>query len=145
MPFVRDLASARCLEHAASYRLSQPAGAQALIWTNPLGVREANVFFARGSRAYRLVDVPPPSYLQGRFPLDAAQLVALPQLMACQLKQARCEPPAQQPKLSPAGYDAYKLLVAGERAFRSLPRYMAAGIFSRECTAISRSGIPKPG
>jgi hypothetical protein len=106
-------------------------------------VREADLFFARGSRAYRLVDVPPPSYLQGRFPLDAAELVALPQLLACQLKRAGCEAPAQQPALSPACYDALKLLVAGERAFRSLPTYMAAGILSRECSAVSRFWDPE--
>lgn len=57
--YVSQAASPRCRNGAASYAISQPARGRALVWTNPEGYLQADVFFSRANRAYRIVEVPP--------------------------------------------------------------------------------------
>jgi hypothetical protein len=141
--YVRQAASVRCRDHAAAYRLAQPAGGRALIWTNPDGVREADVFFSRGSRAYRLVDVPPSTYLEGPLRLDAQELIGPSQSLACRLAHAECERPSTGPALSAAGYDGLRLLAAAEGQLRFEPPERWSTVISRACVIIARFSDPE--
>jgi hypothetical protein len=141
--FVRSGASPRCRRRAVAYRVGQPAGARALVWTNPDGAQEADVFFSRGARAYRLVDVLPPTYLQGQFRFDAAEMIALPQALACRLGQARCARPSPRPALSPPGYDALKILDAGASRVGRLPEFEAREVLDRACVTLSGFSDPE--
>jgi hypothetical protein len=84
--YVAEAASARCRAKATSSAVVQPSGGRALVWHNPLGYRQVDVYFARGRRAYRVGEVPPTS-------MDA---VAAPVMVhtvarvACRLPEARC-------------------------------------------------------
>ena len=86
--WVREAASTRCRRHAASYPLSQPAGARALVWKNPLGVQQADIFFSRGNRAYRMVEVPPG--VEASASADVYLLLQRAQQLACRLNDAGC-------------------------------------------------------
>lgn len=83
--YVRAAASGRCRKDAVAYLLAQPAGARALAWNNPLGVSQADVFFVRGNVVYRLIDVSPDD-------LGRRELVRVSQWLACQMRDAKCEP-----------------------------------------------------
>jgi hypothetical protein len=141
--FVHAAASPRCRRQALAYRLSQPVAARALIWTNPDGAREADVFFSRGSRAYRVVDVLLPTYLDGPFRFDNRELIGAPQLLACQLTQADCAHPLLRSVLSLSGYDALKLLAAASGQLRFEPEVEAPEIIGRACAAIGQIADPE--
>jgi hypothetical protein len=141
--YVRQAASIRCRQEAVTYRLAQPAGGHALVWTNPDGAREADVFFARGERAYRLVDVPPPSYLQGAYRLDGQELIALPQLLACRVSQAGCGRPAPRPALSAAAYDALKIFASAYSRIGALPAFETREVMNRACVTVGRISDPE--
>lgn len=82
--YVRQAASATCRQVADSYPIAQPRGGRALVWQNPEGYRQADVFFSRANRAYRITDVPADS---GQ---STPQLIKAPQQLACQLSDAIC-------------------------------------------------------
>jgi hypothetical protein len=77
--YVRLATASRCGGRGAvSYRITAPAGARSLVWDNPLGYRQADVFFSRGDRAYRVGEVPPRSPSDS----DGRRLLAMPQRIA---------------------------------------------------------------
>lgn len=88
--YVRLSASARCRHGAVAFAVNQPAGGRALVWTNPEGYLQADVFFSHGDRAYRVVEVPPG--VQGLHPVNVhtRRLVEIPQVIACWLNDASC-------------------------------------------------------
>jgi hypothetical protein len=89
--YVREAASSRCRRHAKAYRLSQPERARAIVWVNPLDVIQADVYFSRGDRAYRLIEVAPNDYQPSLSGLGARLQIGVAQLLACELKDARCQ------------------------------------------------------
>lgn len=141
--YVLSAASARCRPEARSYRLSAPSGARALVWTNPDGAREVDVFVARGNHAYRLVDVPPSTYLQGPLRLTTWELLAVPQGLACRLAQVHCRRVSPQLALSGAGYDAMKLLAAAEWLLRFEPGARGSAELGRTCALIGHFSDPE--
>jgi hypothetical protein len=88
--YVRKAASTGCRTHAHAYRLAQPAGARALVWVNPLGWIQADVFFSRGDRVYRLFEVAPGGYQATLTGPGARLLIGTSQLLACEVKGAGC-------------------------------------------------------
>jgi hypothetical protein len=89
--YVREATSPRCRHSGAiSDPLAEPPGAVSLVWDNPLGFLQADLFFARGNRAYRvsLVDPGPTGQVPGE--ADASRLLGTPQENACQLSDAGC-------------------------------------------------------
>jgi hypothetical protein len=142
--YVANAASTQCRPHAEAYRLAQPAGARALIWTNPDWAREADVFFSRGSRAYRLIDVPPSTYLEGPSRLNTQELIGPPQLLACRLAHAGCQPGSTEPVLSASGYDALRLLAEADGQLRFQPSPLrASAVIGRVCVMIERFSDPQ--
>lgn len=83
--YVRTAATTNCRRSATVYRMLRPAGARAVVWTNPIGVLEADVLVARGRRAYVTFEVPP---IGTRLP--ARRLIAIPAGIACELRDAGC-------------------------------------------------------
>ncbi len=78
---------------AISYPVAEPPGATSLIWDNPEGFLQADIFFSRGNRAYRITVVPPGPANQVPSRVDGGRLLATPQQIACQLRDAGCDTP----------------------------------------------------
>jgi hypothetical protein len=89
--YVRQATSTRCRHHGTiSHPIAQPAGAASLVWDNPLGYLQADLFFARGNRAYRVGVVPPGSAGEAPDEADASGLLKTLQENACGLTGAGC-------------------------------------------------------
>ena len=89
--YVRQATSPRCRHSGViSHPVAEPAGAVSLVWDNPLGYLQADLFFARGNRAYRVGVVPPGSAGEPPDEVDASRLLKTPQENACQLSGAAC-------------------------------------------------------
>jgi hypothetical protein len=91
--------SARCHDQAARGLALHPPLAHNLSWLNPDGALQADVFFARGARVYRIADAPAgssPEEVRTRGGLDHA--FATIDVLACLLPSAHCAPaPAAVP------------------------------------------------
>jgi hypothetical protein len=85
--YVAKASGVSCHAKAVAYSVPRPRGARALIWTNPVQARQADLFFARGVTVYRLAVVPPAGGSAGR---DRRDLVHIDQRLACQLGAAGC-------------------------------------------------------
>jgi hypothetical protein len=85
-------ASGRCRVKGRLVAAARPPQARNVAWTNPYGFAEADVYLARGSRVYRVADVPAGegggSTARGSG-LSHAFLTI--DTLACLLPQARCE------------------------------------------------------
>ncbi len=89
--YVRLATLPRCRHFGAvSYPVTVPAAARSLVWDNPLGYLQADVFFSRGNRAYRVSEVPPGPRDQPPSHIDGRRLLRTPEEIACQLGDARC-------------------------------------------------------
>jgi hypothetical protein len=89
--YVRQATAIRCRHVGAiSHPIREPAGALSLIWDNPLGFLQGDIFFSRGRRAYRVSVVPPGSAGQAPGEVDATRLLETPEQIACALSDARC-------------------------------------------------------
>jgi len=89
--------SSRCHEQAVRGLPLHPPLGHNLSWLNPDGALQADVFFARGSRVYRIADAPAggsPEAVRTRGGLDHA--FATIDVLACLLPSAHCTaaPPA---------------------------------------------------
>jgi hypothetical protein len=87
---VRAASSPNCRTKAGNGWLPAISGAVGLIWTNSDNTLEADVFFSRGNRAYRLSDVPPGGQGKGLSDVNPIKLIATPLALACRLPDARC-------------------------------------------------------
>lgn len=89
--YVRHATSPRC-RHAGviAHPIAEPVGAVSLVWDNPLGYLQADLFFARGNRAYRVGVVPPGSAGEAPDEIDASRLLKTLRENACQLSGAGC-------------------------------------------------------
>jgi hypothetical protein len=91
--------SVRCHDHAARGLPVHPPLARNLSWLNPDGALQADVFFARGTRVYRLTDAPAgssPEDVRNSGGLNHA--FATIDVLACLLPSAHCVPaPAEVP------------------------------------------------
>jgi hypothetical protein len=92
--YVRQAASSRCHQDAASYPVTQPAGGRALVWHNPDGALQADVFFSRFNVAYRVAEVPPGVQRHGPSGAGPPPILSIPERLACQIRQAACREPA---------------------------------------------------
>jgi hypothetical protein len=89
--YVRRATSLRCRRvGTVSHPVTEPAGAVSLVWDNPLGFLQADLYFARGDRAYRVGVVPPGSAGEAPDEVDASRLLKTLQENACQLTGAGC-------------------------------------------------------
>jgi hypothetical protein len=89
--YVRRATSTRCRHAGAiSHPVSAPTGAVSLVWDNPLGDLQGDVFFARGRRVYRVSSVPPGPADQRPRDVDVARLLETPEQIACELTDAAC-------------------------------------------------------
>jgi hypothetical protein len=91
--------SARCHDQAGRGLPLHPPLAHNLSWLNPDGALQADVFFARGTRVYRIADAPAgssPAQVRDGGGLDHA--FATIDVLACLLPSAHCTPaPAEVP------------------------------------------------
>jgi len=91
--------SARCHDQATRGLALHPPLARNLSWLNPDGALQADVFFARGARVYRITDAPAgssPAEVRSGGGLDHA--FATIDVLACLLPSAHCTPaPAEVP------------------------------------------------
>jgi hypothetical protein len=101
--YVRAASSSSCRTNAGNGWLRAISGAVGLIWTNPDNTLQADVFFSRGNRAYRLSDLPPGRQGQGLSDVNPIKQIATPQALACRLADARCASPASRSPRSPHG------------------------------------------
>ena len=92
--YVNDAASALCRADAIATAISRPSGARAVIWANPEGYLQTDIYFARGRNVYRLAAVAPGA--EGEHPRAAGiqQLLRVPASLACDLADARCGRPS---------------------------------------------------
>jgi len=90
--FVAVAASSRCRLQARIAAASRPPEARNVSWLNPDGAMQADVFLARGKRAYRIADAP-----AGSSPGDVrssgglARAFATIDVLACLLPSAHCQ------------------------------------------------------
>lgn len=90
--FVKRASSVRCRNASKQAPASWPPRASNLRWDNPDGVAQADVLFARGSRAFRVSDVPAGEpRIKARTNLRRAFLVV--DDLACLLPEADCSGP----------------------------------------------------
>jgi hypothetical protein len=89
--FVALAATTRCRSGARVYPASSPPGALGLVWPNPLLALQWDLFFARGSHAYRVTVVPLPPGGDDRR-IDFARVLRLLPRVACGLREAHCVP-----------------------------------------------------
>jgi hypothetical protein len=85
--------SARCHESASRGLALHPPLAHNLSWLNPDGALQADVFFARGTRVYRIADAPAggsPEVVRTGGALDHA--FATIDVLGCLLPSAHCTP-----------------------------------------------------
>jgi hypothetical protein len=88
--FVDRASSTRCRAEARRHPSPSPPQAQNLSWRNPGGAAQADVYFARGARAYRLADAPAgqhPGSIRGS---SMAQAFLTIDTLACLLRGAHC-------------------------------------------------------
>jgi hypothetical protein len=90
MRFVSEAASTRCRSGAVSTTITWPAGARAIVWDNPLGYLQTDVYFVRGRAVYRVADVASRSVNRRPSSANVEQLVAAPDRVACELRYSGC-------------------------------------------------------
>lgn len=88
--YVSDAASALCRFDAIAAAVSRPSGARAVIWENPEGWLQTDVYFARGVNVYRLAAVAQGPRGERPQTADFGQLVRVPENLACALANADC-------------------------------------------------------
>jgi hypothetical protein len=91
--YVSEASSTRCRSGAVSTSVSWPAGARAIVWDNPLGYLQADVYFARGRLVYRLADVASGSADKRPSSANLKRLLVEPERVACELTYAGCVDP----------------------------------------------------
>ncbi len=86
--YVDTAGSTRCHREGTSYPFASPFEGKALVWHNPDGFLQADVFFSQGDRAYRIGEVPPADAN-----LSIRRLIGISEQIACQLPDAACYAP----------------------------------------------------
>lgn len=137
--FVSEAASTRCRRDATAPAVTQPSGGRGLLWTNPDDAREADVLYSRGASAFRLVNVPPLTYLDGAYRLDDQELIGAAEAMACQVASAGCGRLRPLRTLTPGGFDALREIGFAEARLRLTPRAEAPAVIASSCAVIRRS------
>jgi hypothetical protein len=87
-------ASTRCRRDGAAYAAHFPSGASNLFWVNPDNAQQWDVLFVRGSRLYRVDDVPPgypPATGPAQRALERRRADSTVELLACALPGAACQ------------------------------------------------------
>lgn len=89
--FMQRAAERRCGHLLLSAGAGRPPQGRDLAWTNPDGVAEADVFLARGSRVYRVGDVPAGQQQHSPSSARLRHTLAAVDALACLLPGAHCE------------------------------------------------------
>jgi hypothetical protein len=87
--FVERAAEGPCRRAVSQRTEARLPGEHVLLWRNPLGFLQADVYFSRGKSAYRVTDVPGQDTSQ-RSGVDRRRMVAIAQSLACRLVDAGC-------------------------------------------------------
>jgi hypothetical protein len=95
--FFDEVASVRCHRSGVERPAPRPPGARNLIWVNPDGVTEEDVFLLRGRAVYRIAEVRAGRNQTPRWSASQQTAVATINRLACTLPGAAC------PQLSPGG------------------------------------------
>jgi hypothetical protein len=87
--YVQEASSAKCHRRGIAGSASQPSDARTLLWSNPLGALQSDLFFARGDLAFRVVHV---VRGDGTQPVrsEAPKLAVAAEQLACRIKLAGC-------------------------------------------------------
>jgi hypothetical protein len=88
--FFAGASVARCHRKGTSPHASQPPQARDLVWINPDGVTQEDVFLLRGRRVYRVSNVRPPAHPSSHQQQTGARRV---DALACGLPDAQCSRP----------------------------------------------------
>jgi hypothetical protein len=92
--FLALAAAPGCRDRASAHLAVRPPLARAISWLNPEGVAEGDIYLVRGTRVYRIADVP-----SGQAGNGAAALTRIPfatlEVLACQLPGAQCASESQ--------------------------------------------------
>jgi len=89
--FFAEATASRCHRDSTEQPASEPPQARNLIWVNPDGPTEEDVFLLRGPLVYRIVDVRPTT----RFRAEQQPGVSRVNALACALADADCVTPAR--------------------------------------------------
>lgn len=91
--FFAEAATTRCHRDGVERAAARPSGARNLIWVNPDGPTQEDVFLLRSSRVYRVSDVRPQNDARG--PTSAQQQAGITRVnsLACALPDASCARP----------------------------------------------------
>jgi len=87
--FLASASGTRCHTRGSSRALRSPAGARELLWVNPDGYPQQDIFLARGEVVYRLVDVnqPAPGAVDPGYRARAVRAI---RVLACALPRSGC-------------------------------------------------------
>jgi hypothetical protein len=88
--FVQMASSPRCRARSERKTASSPPRGLNLSWLNPDGVAQADVFFARGSRVYRVADAPAGQHRGEVRAGSVSRAFSLIDALACLLPGAHC-------------------------------------------------------
>jgi hypothetical protein len=92
--FLDMAASVRCRRAATEHYGSRPPGARNLVWVNPDGPPQEDVFLLRGRRVYRIAVVIQERLRRQRSNSAQALGVSVVNALACRLADAGCTAPA---------------------------------------------------
>jgi hypothetical protein len=88
--YVAAAGSTRCRGPARAFGISRPAGGRVVVWTNPVLNLQADVFFARGDRVYRITEVPADAWNKVPRAVDVGRYALMTERVACELPEAGC-------------------------------------------------------
>jgi hypothetical protein len=92
--YVELAATTRCRTDALAQLASRPPGAREIVWRNPVGAMQADLFFSRGNHAYRISDVPPQEDSGKLSPAERRRILAIVETSSCGLIDAGCRSPS---------------------------------------------------
>jgi hypothetical protein len=88
--FFSEASSVKCHRSGFARPATRPAKARNLIWVNPDGATEEDVFLLRGRRVYRIVDVRPQNHQPPPSRREKVTGIATVEALACNLPGVRC-------------------------------------------------------
>jgi hypothetical protein len=88
--FMEQAISTRCRSSAAQAQARRPVQAANLVWVNPDGYTQADLYMARGDRVYRVADVPEAARLTKLAPGRLRRAFYTVDTLACLIPAAGC-------------------------------------------------------
>jgi hypothetical protein len=88
--FLAQAASMRCRSHGRTVAAADPPQGRNLVWVNPDAVAEADVYLQRGTRVYRVADVPAGQGAPSTAGAGLSHALLTIDTLACLLPKAHC-------------------------------------------------------